>query len=229
MAAINVIGLAGVSKAGKSTVFKFLKDKVPFAVEFKMAGHLKSVCQVVFGLTPEQLEDPILKEKELKELVYLDEENLTEVFTRFDIAPDFEKHIRLHISKVLRNPRQVLQYVGTEVLRTVDNDVHCKATKRNISSVSPKLVVITDLRFTNEFNFFSNDIETFNFLSTYVDRLEKEMLVTPTSHASEKAVLDIKNRCQTSIDNNGTLKDLKESVRLFLNSYKHTLGLNNAT
>jgi hypothetical protein len=55
-----LLAITGKKGSGKTTVAGFLKTRLHEEVSF--ASPLKELCRTVFGLTSEQLEDPVLKE-----------------------------------------------------------------------------------------------------------------------------------------------------------------------
>lgn len=203
-----VIGLTGVKQAGKTTTFNFLKERFPQVVEVALANKLKNVCSTAFGLKREAFDDPALKEVELDELVTLTEENLTHVLEGFGLPYTFDKHIRPHIGATLETARRVAQYIGTEVLRQVDPDVHCKSAVLDVPESA--IAVVTDMRFHNEFDFFSTAYGT-SFFPFYIHNPGAEAKAALDSHASERYILEIAKKCE-KIDNTGSLESLRDSV-----------------
>lgn len=100
--------------------------------------------------------------------------------------------------------RQVLQYVGTEVLRTFLSDtIFINSTFKNTKDY----IIIGDLRFKIE-----RDISSMkNCKIIYISR----PLCVASNHDSEQQVLEIyKNKeYDYYVDNNGTLKDLFNNIK----------------
>lgn len=76
--------------------------------------------------------------------------------------------------------REVLQYVGTDIFRRMNQNIWVDATIRQIKANTPKLAVITDVRFPNE-------VEAIKKEGGIVIRLTRNVL--NDEHASEK-ILD---------------------------------------
>lgn len=204
----TIIGLTGVKGSGKTTCFNAIKKVYPEAREIMLAGRLKNACSEVFGIPRNHFDDPAVKEKELEKLVVLDEKNTAALIHFFGEQPDFDKHIRPHLNKVLHSPRQIAQYVGTEVLRRVDELIHCKGAVLDLPHEG--VFVVTDIRFWNEYDFFDNNEEV-RFFPFYISNYAAEAVASKDSHASEKYVLEIAKKCQ-KIDNNGSLPEFEGRV-----------------
>ncbi len=202
----KIIGLTGVKGSGKTTTFNFIKQLCPAAIEIMIANKLKDVCAKVFNIPRIAFDDPKLKEVELSELVELDTDNISECIKLFNYTPDFDSHIRPHIGKVLVHPRQVAQYIGTEVLRSVDPVIHCK--QATVGMPEDGIFVVTDIRFPNEYDFFAND-STCEFHPFYVKNTGAECAMD--THSSEAFILEIGKKCVT-LNNDGTIQELASRV-----------------
>lgn len=221
------IGFTGVKQAGKSTAYSFIKERFPEVQEIALANKLKNVCSEVFGIPRKDFDDPATKEKELEKPIYLDANSVAQVITQFGFTPDEQAHVRDHVCKVLHTPREVAQYIGTEVLRTVSENVHCHGSVLGLPEHG--IFVVTDIRFPNEYDFFRN-LEGAQFYPHYICNYGAETKSQQDSHASEKHILTIAKKCAT-IDNNGTLEDLRNRVQArvaqILEEQKVGLGGNN--
>lgn len=211
-----LMAFCGSKGAGKDTSANLVKELYTGKVEsLSLAGHLKSVCSKVFGVDMKYFTDPKLKEVELDTYIVLKASNLRYVFCDFGIdLVDYDKLIRPHMSKVLETPRQLLQYIGTEVLHPVDPLIHVKLMMKN---KDPKaLTLITDLRFENEFNYFKSQTQ-FKFKPYYVSNLNAEAAASGDMHPSERDLQKFKNLC-VKIDNNGSISDLRNKLKVIIES-----------
>lgn len=206
----TVIALTGVKFSGKTTAFEYIRSLRPDVIEITLAGKLKDVCATVFDIPRDYFDRPDVKEKEMDTLVELETENLQAIFEHFDgYEIVFDKHIRPHIGKVLHTPRQVAQYVGTEVLRTVDPDVHCRHATRG--KPQDGIFVVTDMRFPNEFDFFAVD-KTCQFHPFYIKNTGAECKAGDDPHPSESHIKDLAKRC-TTIDNDSTVQEFYKRIQ----------------
>jgi len=209
----NIIGLIGVKQSGKSTVCNIIKKYIPNAKESALADKLKNVCADVFGLKREQLDLQELKEVPFDKPKRLTSDSIVRVLIAFGIKyedMDLGKIYKSVVNMDLLTPRHIAQIVGTEVLRQAgDKDVHCK----NVD-IDGDLIIISDVRFKNELDFFS-DKNKFNFTPFYIHRKEAEKHVTENSHRSEKEVLEFCHKC-VQIDNNSTIDDLEKQIKCCL-------------
>lgn len=207
------IGLTGVKTSGKTTAFELLKEINPEIQEVTLAKRLKEACIEVLGVPRKNLYDLAFKEAELDDFVNFTQTNVEALIRYFGQEPDFEKHVRQHVGRVFPTGRKLAQYVGTEVLRNVEQDIHCIGATLDLPEEG--VFVITDMRFESEFEYFRHNYLT-DFLPVYIQRNDAEAQVD--DHPSEKEVLLIAPNCY-KIDNNGSFGDLKNQLLEFYNEY----------
>jgi len=205
------IGLTGVKTAGKTTAFNFLKEYDPNIIEITLAARLKNACRDCLGIPNKYLYMPELKEKDLPTFIHLTSENIIKVIEYFGVTPDYEKNVRPHIGQVFQTARRAAQYIGTEMMRSIDDNIHCRGAVLDLPSEG--IFVITDIRFISEFEYFKKNFDD-SFFPVYIKNNAAETSLD--NHSSEKEVLKIAPKCRT-IDNNGTLKNLKKQILKFYN------------
>ena len=143
---LKIIGFAGRKRSGKTTLAKYLKNEEN-AIIITIANFLKYLCCDLMNMSYEEL-------NEKKDNGYT-----------FDVVPDnrwfniIDKrtHIGIdNIKKELQNVhitsiRQLLQVIGTDVIRKYNENWHVEKMIEEIQSYSEdKLIVIDDVRFPNE-------------------------------------------------------------------------------
>jgi len=217
-----VIGILGAKGAGKTTACNILKRFSKTSSEISLAGTLKDVCSEVFSLERDSFEDPLKKEVELNDPVYISEVELKNLYAQF--YPDFQasnnyehftkfiNHTRKHIGKVLLTPRKVLQYVGTDVLRDFDENIHCRKLSEAIENCKlnnfTTAVIVPDVRFKNEFSYLESKYE---FYPIYIKNLIAEEFALKDGHASEKDFLELA-KTSIKVNNNGFLQELETAL-----------------
>lgn len=217
---LKIIGLVGAKGAGKNTVAKLIREAYPNVREGALADRLKDVCSRHFGIPREAFDDPNLKERYLRSLVEyngpahvgLMKDDVASLLDTYRLPLDPE-----HISRASRStfarpiytPRQLAQYVGTEILRAVDPDVHCKALMEN----QPKdgVLIVTDIRFPNELEYFKK-LPYVKFYALCVDNTAAEAKASKDGHTSESYLKELRQACDGSITNNDSLDSLKERI-----------------
>lgn len=204
----KIIAFAGSKAAGKTTAFTITSEVYPNVHELTFAGHLKKSCSEVFNIDLNRFNDQNLKERTMEDPVYLDEESLLQVIQKFNRTADREL-IRPFVGKMIDTPRQLLQFVGTEVLRKVDLLIHIKYAVENM----PKdgIVLITDMRFLNEFEYFYENHPN-EFTPFYIKNNQAEMIAESDTHPSERQLLLFRDRCKL-LENNGTLQEFNILVK----------------
>lgn len=204
------LGLIGAKRAGKDTAFEAIQEVFPGATRITLAKMLKDCCSKVTNIPRENFELDEFKEKELEDLVQLSRDVIEDIYSYYSLTYNFDKHVRPHLGKVLKTPREVAQYVGTEVLRSVDENIHCTSAFANKIG---DFGVITDLRFPNEDSFFKNLGKP--YIMVYIANMAAEAEASKDSHASEAYMKDMSKKADFRIYNNDTLEEFKRKVKNF--------------
>lgn len=205
----RVIGLVGLKQSGKSTVFKFIEELAPKGVkvhEAKFAARLKEACHAASGLPYEYFEDAVLKEATLDKPIKFDTNAYKTVMDMFNITPEEDRILLL-----FRTPRKMLQIVGTEILRRHRPGIHVQT----LLDTMPRsgIVVITDVRFQDEFKELENEFNE-QFFPYYIENARAESQASG-GHASETQPKKLKKKCKI-LSNQGTLDELRENVQHML-------------
>ena len=117
---------------------RFFESNVwPWCKIYSFADPLKAVCCQILGLDPKQCYGNNDDKNSLTELLW---ENM----------PRSRTGKRTPVKTGKMTAREVLQYVGTEIFRQMDDDVWVKATLSRIEKEEPQLAIISDVRFPNE-------------------------------------------------------------------------------
>jgi hypothetical protein len=146
---MKVIGLTGFAKSGKSTAAEVLKELGGKEVAF--AKHLKDVCSLVFGVPRSHFDDQNKKEVEFNHPHLLHNDQAIEILEYFEVAKSLQPDaIIKHAGKYLHSPRQIAQYIGTELLRGVDVNIHVNMAFKLNNGNKARFLVCSDVRFQNE-------------------------------------------------------------------------------
>lgn len=188
-----IIVLSGKARSGKDTVAGILKDmfyedkKTVRVVAY--ADFLKNILGKCFLLTHEQLygnakEQPIEGLK-ISSALHLEQERFW-------------------------TPRELLQFIGTDVFRKINPDCWVNVIKSNTLFGSDAAnTIITDGRFANEIDWV---LEEANGLHIHIERDDRTFVNNP-EHISENALPSFKaHDKRICIKNNGTLEDLRNKL-----------------
>jgi energy-coupling factor transporter ATP-binding protein EcfA2 len=215
-----IIGLVGYKQSGKSTTVEILKEFIPSIKEVSFAGKMKNVCSELFNIPRNYFDDGKIKELPLEEAVTLDEVNVAAILKAYDVPDsDLDKFTRPHIGKVLHSPRQIGQYVGTEVLRAVHTDIHIIHAFKDLPQEG--IFVVSDIRFPNELE-YPRSQKGVIFTPFYIDNSKAAAIAEGDTHESERHIKNLKKEC-TVINNNGSMENLRLQIAMFattINTHK---------
>ena len=198
---VTYITLAGKKQVGKDTSARYLKQMIEARTGRKtfithFADPLKIACSEIFGIPIAQMETETGKQQ------------LTDIrWPELNHNPGFVDNWVPNPNGEFMTVRQVMQFVGTELLRTqLDPDVWVKAIfKKHYEDNA--VVIVADCRFPNEAEFGKEQ--------GYLISLQRNTGLKPDGHPSETA-LDNYSDYDTCIDNNGTFEELRLKLEAFL-------------
>lgn len=193
----KLIGLIGSKESGKTTVANYLQKKYDAKV-VALADKLKQVCSKVFEIPLSHFDLQEFKEVEFESTKNITIRNLDSILSEYGIFGNRDMFYTEHVGTSLKNPRHIAQYVGTEILRSYDQDIHLKHI-----SLSSKNTVVSDVRFVSEYEYLLNKDAVF----FYIKRTSAENKITESSHPSEKESQIIKNMNRVIIINNDSSLD----------------------
>jgi len=205
---MKVIGLTGFAKSGKSTAAEILKSMGGQEVAF--AKHLKDVCSVVLSIPRSHFDDQAYKEVKFSQSVNLYQWEIEQILKYFEVP------VRLHPASVLKHqgtgltsPRHVAQYIGTELLREIDTDIHIKMAFKLNEGSGAEFLICSDVRFANEMKAVRNG-------SGMVLGISRKA-ATPENienlHPSEREIPSLIEGSTFVIRNESTIQEFQESVK----------------
>lgn len=143
----KVIGFAGRMRNGKTQAALYLVDKYDY-VKLSFAGALKELCAQLLNVDINTLND--MKNDNIPIHIEPDESWATIISKRIDVDKDIIAQDLVGI--VFKDVRDILQYVGTDIIRKHKENWHVDILRSEIASLLEQgyRVVIDDVRFTNE-------------------------------------------------------------------------------
>jgi hypothetical protein len=168
----EVYGVTGARGAGKDTFTRMVNERTerPFAV-LPFAGPLKRMVLEVFPITERCLHDPLLKERLFPEPIVMDE-YLAQMRAATGIYV-------LPRGLLADSPRRLMQYFGTDYVRSVQDDFWIRRFEESIAGC--ERVMVPDTRFPNEAKFLAE-------ISAKVIRIKRDdepVADARSQHASE--------------------------------------------
>ncbi|MEO5367576.1 MAG: hypothetical protein H7831_14720 [Magnetococcus sp. WYHC-3] len=206
-----VIGIGGKKEVGKDTSAKILVEKYGFR-RFAFADPLKEIVAEAFDLSIYDLHDPVMKETKFFQPFVVDEGYADRLVEQLKIHhPITDKQsVKIKqsiIGQVFNNRRQILQYVGTDLVRTnVSDSFWVDVFHNQIKHI--ERIVITDMRFPNEREFVRNVLKGKLLL------LRRDSKKESGKHASENS-LGNDSEYDAVIENTGSIQELEQEMERF--------------
>ena len=195
-----IIGIVGKARSGKDTFAELLAEEI-FNISRKRfvlmayAQELKLRIQRDFDLSYDQLWGD---QKEVEDRRYKKKHVNNMIAGRRD---------KSEIESEYWTPREIMQFIGTECFRSVDNNFWVKTLFRTISEKEYKNVIITDVRFPEE----ANAVLDHDGYLIKVTREEKDS-IHGEAHASETSMDDY-DKFDFVINNDGNIEDLRKAAQ----------------
>lgn len=146
-----ILGLSGKALSGKDTVADYLLDNYNWTRKTGFATNLKVACMEIFDLTEFQSFEQAGKSARLEKVRIVTEEVLCSIIDWMQKTHDVnldDKDYSSLLGKELYTPREIQQFVGTDIMRFYSPDYHMEVVFRSIDK--NENVIIKDVRFKNE-------------------------------------------------------------------------------
>ena len=195
-----LVAVSGKARVGKDTFSKFLASALKDITKedytlIAYADELKRRLMEDFDLSHEQVYGDLKEEPD----------------TRYPKKRDYSKlheDGKLWVEKDLYwSPREIMQFIGTDCYRKVDDVFWVKAVFKRIEKDKLQNVILTDCRFKDE-------IDAVLDKGGFHIRILRDhnQIVHGMNHASEVSVED-DYKVDVLIDNSGSLQDLANSAK----------------
>lgn len=143
----RVIGFAGRMRNGKTQSALYLVDKYDY-VKLSCAGALKKLCANLLNIDLDRLNQ--MKNDNVPIQIQPDETWAITIANAIGVDKDMVAHDLEGV--IFKDVRDVLQYVGSDIIRKHKENWHVDILRSEIASLLEQgfKVVIDDVRFTNE-------------------------------------------------------------------------------
>ncbi len=217
-----ILGFSGKALSGKDSAADYLIKRYSWDKKTGFAYNLKEACSSIFGRDLAVFTTQEGKSSTFTSPIEVDYfliQNVVRWMQRTHRVSIEDIDYRALLGKKLYTPRDILQFVGTEIMRTYVINYHIDVILNNLSHTEK--VVVADVRFENE---ASGILDAGGYLIRLERPLELRKLygnVVDTSHPSEIS-LDSWGNWSYKINNNG-----KELVSLYkkVDKMLSTLGI----
>jgi hypothetical protein len=178
-----LIAFAGKKFAGKDTAAEILIKKHGF-ISIRLADSLKDMCSSCFVVKREDMDDPKLKESPFTKPIIINNNHVNLLLLRLkylgiEVTEQQEEQLRKFIGTELVSIRNLLQFVGTDMIRThIDDNIWLKLFDKKLKELQHDNIIVTDARFKNE----RDHLRNMGAILCYVHRPNNESV---DSHKSE--------------------------------------------
>lgn len=149
----KIIGFAGRKRSGKGLLTEVIKSEEKNVVVITVANYLKLLCCDILGIDLDTLNER--KDNGYTFEIYPDEKWFNIIHKKTNISLDAIKNEISNIKFI--NIRQMLQVIGTDLIRKYNNDWHINSMIDDINSYSDDYVIaVDDVRFPNEVQAIKN-------------------------------------------------------------------------
>ena len=179
-----IIVLSGKKGSGKDTTANYFINNYGF-IRFAFADALKDICKILFDFSEDQLNG------DKKEIID----------TRYNITP---RETFQFIGSLMRdNINKLIEGYGKNIWINILNNLLIKNKGKNI--------IITDLRYTNEYEYLNNLKALYNYKVYFFTIKRKQLSLNYTDHESEKD--EFESISDYIINNNNTIDDLNIIIK----------------
>lgn len=214
---MRIVGVGGNAGAGKDTLADVLVKKYGFT-KLAFADSLKEMCSKVFELPLNYFYDREIKDSDFLVPLEFNEEHVEAIV---DYCKEFGVNIKdvktqtiseLYLGKSLNSPREVMQFIGTEVCRdNIDPNIWITIIKNTINKNPNKSYVVSDCRLPNERKL----IKELDGYMTLVKRPNLDIIMgSKLNHASESGI-GTEDDYDAIFNNESTLGSFQEAVELW--------------
>lgn len=211
---MKIVGLTGFAKSGKSTAAEILRGMGGKEVAF--AKHLKDVCAVVFNIPRNHFDDQAIKEVPFDFERTIFENDIMQILNYFEVPGRFvPETILKHKGVRLTSPRHVAQYIGTEMLRGVDQNIHVNMAFKLNADAQTAFLICSDVRFDNELR----AVQDGQGLMVGISRKAVVPADLQNLHPSEKEIPNLISRSNVIIKNEDTIEQFQNEVKNTLLEY----------
>jgi hypothetical protein len=146
-----IVGIGGKARHGKDSIANVLVDKFGY-VRISVADPLKSILSQAFEIPLGYFYDGNLKDKDFDKPFVLTSQNLVMLENLLqEVTAANTDSLYDHIGKELKSPRVMMQYVGTDMCRKIDNNIWVNNFKKFLQRMpQDAAVVCADTRYPEE-------------------------------------------------------------------------------
>lgn len=215
-----VLGISGPAGAGKDTIGDYLVEQYDWSGKLSFARNLKNMCKKVFNLTEWQVASQEGKQELFKEPIVFSGGQLGSILYwmsrthgNYPLQKGASQKVKSLVGTELESARKVLQFVGTDICRTLIPTYHIDIVFRDAQAEGHW--IITDVRFPDEGELIKDR------LGGTVIRVEREAKsILDKTHASETAMRDWNNYLEVIDNSRDGLNNLYEAVDSFVERNK---------
>jgi hypothetical protein len=127
---------------------------------------------------------------------------------------DKNKPTTLQLNGQFLSARDILQYIGTDIFRSLKPDVWVEATIKKVQRDKPQLAIITDCRFPNEVDIIRNNNGKVLRLSRDLHKSDhlSETILDPENYDWENFDFVLNNSEMTILEQLTATKDILEEI-----------------
>jgi hypothetical protein len=208
-----IIALSGKKKSGKDTIANFLVKDQGFT-KLSFATPLKDLLIKVFRIDPDSLYNEDKKDKELDYYITIDYSHLDDIREIISeewgvkITYEMRENIEEFFGKEIKTPRQLMQVVGTDIIRNeIDDEIFINLLIEKTKTIQTP-IVIADVRLENERNKLLELGAILGLVKRDFNRIDED------EHISENDLGD-EDEYDLVIENNIDITQLRSEINMW--------------
>ncbi len=190
----KIIAFAGRQRSGKTYLAKVLKKEVGAKI-YTIADYLKNLCCELIKVDYDTLNELKNNKKELDIVPNVLE--WSEIIAKQTGIDSLKVYSELKEVKVIKDVRELLQVIGTNIIRKYKPNWHIDKLIECINKSEDKLIAVDDVRFPNEYEAIKNIggevffiIRTVGITDEMISNHQSEIALRWTDFPNERIIIN---------------------------------------
>jgi hypothetical protein len=206
----DIIAITGYAGSMKCQATFIAQSLFPEAKRIDIAKNLKKVLGKVFQIGQDNFYLNHLKDIDFEDPIYLTPELIDSTLRLYGIEAEYHD-FKKFVGKMIYKPRELMDFMGTEVLQSFDKQIHIK--REFLIADKADMYIVSDLKFLHELEYLRENSQTLQVLFMSND-------VALQNAALRKSVSEVEihkvAKSAIHVDSNGSLESLRFNIEKYI-------------